>query len=917
MWLHKFIPQPCFDNAGAEGGGGGGSGNTRGTMKDMPGRATGSKSIGAASGYGGNESSGIMMSGGGYKETAQGIPGYGTPQQARATNYGGTTSSPSSGRSSGGGSSSVTRTALPPPAYTPPAVVKTPTIAAPSLAQLTALNKVAPPKGFAAASLAMVDDPALAGVMAMKAADEDTASRVGGLVGNLASPAASKPSSNTTSGRPGAVGTPGVGGGFSSQGSLADVASTSGRPGGVGTPGVGGGFDGTNRGGRPGGVGTPGVGGGFDGPSFSGGPQSNPASNAGNAVLGQSRSNVISGQQDPSTNAIGYSAAPGLLSRVGAANQAQNNSVLGQAVNAMGNLTGMAPVGLLANQAQIARDQFRTENPMSTNPVAEVTVNTGLLEDRPEEPDQWAEVDISNVPSTMQDERDKQAQTLADAVARAASNAMAAEPGTMAQDRAAELAKALSGNPDQQQTVTKSGPAMSMPGRTAPATRSPLGYQGAARQVGARAAAQSQANSEAVANAVKGLLNNQIDYGPTGLLDLSDTSNPNVQKVLDKAIDFDAEPSATDIRNQMLRENSMAVQNAVKGLLNKQSQTTPASIPNAQPMPGSISENMNDISVVKRLRDNVRRASIGGSPTDTQGETAPSGKGLLDYSRNPPTIEWTGRAANDPEEQKISGELKGVLNEALKAGIPIKIRSGYRNPSKNARVGGARGSAHMQGKAVDISLKGLSDAQRTALTVALINAGAKRVGAYSGNTGLHVDMRDMGGGASHGDFHAMFDKTARNLNKAPSWFRDALQQASSGGDAIDAALNDQEAQAFLEQQGYSQTDDGKWTNGAQSFDNPIDAVKSLPLMDQLRAYIMWTRGGTPPPSRDGTNRGGGEWRPPGLLSASMGGPVTQPGNDNTGGGGPFVNGAGNWVPPGLLSRPYSNPWATRNPWLNV
>lgn len=54
--------------------------------------------------------------------------------------------------------------------------------------------------------------------------------------------------------------------------------------------------------------------------------------------------------------------------------------------------------------------------------------------------------------------------------------------------------------------------------------------------------------------------------------------------------------------------------------------------------------------------------------------------------------------------------------------------------------------------------------------------------------------------------------------------------------------------------GYSTTPQGSWTSTAQSFSNPMDAARAMSPMDQLRAYSMFTSGGTAPPSRG--ERGG-------------------------------------------------------------
>lgn len=70
---------------------------------------------------------------------------------------------------------------------------------------------------------------------------------------------------------------------------------------------------------------------------------------------------------------------------------------------------------------------------------------------------------------------------------------------------------------------------------------------------------------------------------------------------------------------------------------------------------------------------------------------------------------------------------------------PVIIHSGYRTPSYNAKVGGARFSQHMFGTAADISVVGVSPDAVAAYAETLI--------PYSGGIGIystftHVDVRE-------------------------------------------------------------------------------------------------------------------------------------------------------------------------------
>lgn len=67
---------------------------------------------------------------------------------------------------------------------------------------------------------------------------------------------------------------------------------------------------------------------------------------------------------------------------------------------------------------------------------------------------------------------------------------------------------------------------------------------------------------------------------------------------------------------------------------------------------------------------------------------------------------------NDPDPETIEHlralcvSLLDPLREAI--GMPIRVNSGYRGPELNARIGGAKSSQHLEGKAADIQAPGMS-----------------------------------------------------------------------------------------------------------------------------------------------------------------------------------------------------------------
>ena len=93
----------------------------------------------------------------------------------------------------------------------------------------------------------------------------------------------------------------------------------------------------------------------------------------------------------------------------------------------------------------------------------------------------------------------------------------------------------------------------------------------------------------------------------------------------------------------------------------------------------------------------------------------------------------------------LEGLQPGVrgLIEALgeKGGVDFDITSAFRDPSRNARVGGAKGSQHIHGNALDVSTNGWTDDQRSNFLKTAVENGAKGVGIYP-NRSFHFDTRD-------------------------------------------------------------------------------------------------------------------------------------------------------------------------------
>lgn len=76
-------------------------------------------------------------------------------------------------------------------------------------------------------------------------------------------------------------------------------------------------------------------------------------------------------------------------------------------------------------------------------------------------------------------------------------------------------------------------------------------------------------------------------------------------------------------------------------------------------------------------------------------------------------------------------------------GKPIVINSGYRSPAYNRKVGGAKNSQHLEGKAADIRIEGKKPVQVKAAIEKLISEGKMKnggIGQYP--SFVHYDVRE-------------------------------------------------------------------------------------------------------------------------------------------------------------------------------
>jgi hypothetical protein len=120
-------------------------------------------------------------------------------------------------------------------------------------------------------------------------------------------------------------------------------------------------------------------------------------------------------------------------------------------------------------------------------------------------------------------------------------------------------------------------------------------------------------------------------------------------------------------------------------------------------------------------------------------------------------------------QNRLTPQLNGILADTRRPDDGDHfVNSGYRDPKYNMLRGGARRSFHMQGKAADLSTKGMSPEQRFDYARDLQRNGANGIITYSDRAGqekdfIHVDTR--------ANRHHMHNKTQRKMASAPDWHK--------------------------------------------------------------------------------------------------------------------------------------------------
>ncbi|RWL19728.1 MAG: DUF882 domain-containing protein [Mesorhizobium sp.] len=126
-----------------------------------------------------------------------------------------------------------------------------------------------------------------------------------------------------------------------------------------------------------------------------------------------------------------------------------------------------------------------------------------------------------------------------------------------------------------------------------------------------------------------------------------------------------------------------------------------------------------------------------------------------------------GRVGN-PDVAGVNSVVMSRFRQVQNAfGASVPIVSGFRDPERNAKAGGARKSQHMHGNALDLDVSKLSNEERVRLIQTASSLGFTGIGVYANSLHLDIGSRRAWGASHHSD-------------SVPTWARDAIASHMAG-----------------------------------------------------------------------------------------------------------------------------------------
>lgn len=124
---------------------------------------------------------------------------------------------------------------------------------------------------------------------------------------------------------------------------------------------------------------------------------------------------------------------------------------------------------------------------------------------------------------------------------------------------------------------------------------------------------------------------------------------------------------------------------------------------------------------------------------------------------------------------RLDPRLRRIVEDFQAKYPDVRITSGFRDPSYNAAVGGARRSQHVHGNAFDFSVRGLDEGRQKEIADYLRSQGLQGFGYYPNSQSMHADF---GNPRFWGP-----DYTKNSLGQTPEWFRQFAQYTGPANEA--------------------------------------------------------------------------------------------------------------------------------------
>jgi hypothetical protein len=206
----------------------------------------------------------------------------------------------------------------------------------------------------------------------------------------------------------------------------------------------------------------------------------------------------------------------------------------------------------------------------------------------------------------------------------------------------------------------------------------------------------------------------------------------------------------TDIAAAQARVDSTKTSTTLAG------QTTPRSVTNSQNTQGSeysgAQTNDNLVGTQSPNYDSGEDNHINSGPLERGAEDSQIKQSAQNFNGSQYFVNrGTGSCANFgidvggscPDAESYQSDFKSTVSNLCSnlTGKRLKITSGNRSVACNARVGGASGSSHMSGLAMDTRLDNYSNDEKVLIVMYLAAQGFNNFGGYGANAAMHFDMR--------------------------------------------------------------------------------------------------------------------------------------------------------------------------------